>query len=88
MMDVGSLFVPSRVSVVSRNPRQPTPTASPTTSPTACRIASVQQQPSFQDDMGSTGLLLPRQQQLVRPGKGGEPSAAAASSVDQLLARQ
>jgi hypothetical protein len=76
-MDVGSLFVPSRVSAVSRNPRQPTPTVSPTTSPTACRIASVQRQPSFQDEMGSTGLLLPPQQQLVCPGKGAMPSASS-----------
>jgi len=64
-VDVGSLFVPSRVSTASRG-NQP---SSVTTSPTACRIAGLQRQPAFQDDTSSTGLLLPPQRKMPRAGE-------------------
>ena len=67
-VDVGSLFVPTRVNAAGHRANHREPSAV-TTSPTACRIAGLQRQPSFQDE-ATSGLLLPPQHRLVRPGGG------------------
>ncbi len=64
-VDIGSLFVPTRVHAAAA---RRTPSTAATSSPVAARIAGLQHQPTFQED-ASTGLLLPPRQQLARPGE-------------------